>query len=465
MLDVANAVARYEPYDIRDCSKSQIAARLEVCAKCVHRRDNACALDGELLSVRARRKANGCPAGAYQALLLPPEPMKRNAVRPPQMAQLGVVRKPAGPRKLQALLLAPGLHNPGGIERWLVAMTRYIPEVSAGRVQVPAVIVRHPANADRQLISELSRYTRVVLCDETPAANSQIRQLITEADVIVASGVNVNLPAGVGNVERLIDGARCPVVFCSHSCCPYSEVLSRAARDSGLVRHWTSVGHTAKGIFPDDIADEVVAIENGAEIERCTPIRGRAWQRQQWGLRDDQMAIGFIGRLHEEKRPQAVAEALQHLPDEYVGLVYGLGIHSERIIAESQALAGDRVRFMGCTSYLGDVLAGLDVWLLASPAEGFCLARVEAQLAGVPVVSTPTGEIPRLEQEHGQLTWPLPIGAGGGQIAAVIRQATNQQFLTRQLVERARGLAWERYTAPAMAGRWVDYLQGITGAN
>lgn len=459
-FDAAAAVDAYQPFDARDCDKSQFAERLLACLGCVHRRDNLCAFDGELLAVRARRKSNGCLAGAYPALLPPDRVASIPAARPRAQA----VRPQRQPGKaLQALLLAPALHNPGGIERWLVAMTRYIPEVSAGSVQVPAVIVRHPANADRQLIDEISRYTRVVLCDDTPQVNSQIRQLIVEADVIVASGVNVNLPAGVGNVERLIDGARCPVVFCSHSCCPYSEVLSRAAMDSGLVRHWTSVGHTAKGIFPDDIADQVVAIENGAEIERCTPIRGRAWQRQQWGLRDDHVAIGFIGRLHEEKRPQAVAEALQHLPNNYVGLVYGTGIHSERIIAESQARVGDRVRFMGCTSYLGDVLAGLDLWLLASPAEGFCLARVEAQLAGVPVVSTPTGEIPRLEQEHGQLTWRVPIGASGEQIATVVHQAAVQRFQTRQLVERARLLAWQRYTAPAMAGRWVDYFRSITG--
>lgn len=477
-FNAAKAVAKYRAGDVRDCTREQFAGRLNLCALCVHRRDNVCGMNGEMVTIIGRRKASACPAGCYPALVRPLDPgrsapaashagpltrawdwVKSFFPRRVPAPSEPVVRKRTQP--IKALLIAPGLHNPGGIERWLIAMTRYVPEVSGRFVTIPAVIVRHPQGADAGLVTELSRFTRVVLCDETPQSTKLIQSLVAAADVILASGVNVNLPLGVDSVENIVSGSQCPVVFCSHSCCPYSEALSRAALESGKVRHWTSVGHTAKGIFPEAIADQVVAVENGAEIDRCTPVRGRAWQRQQWGIRDDQIVIGFVGRLHHEKRPTAVAEALQHLPAEYVGLVFGSGIHGEAVIAESESIAGDRVRFMGCVSYIGDILAGLDVWLLASPAEGFCLARVEAQLAGVSVVSTPTGEIPRLEAEHGQLTWPVPIGATGAEIAAVIQRSQANRFQARQIAERARELAWGRYTAPAMAGRWIDYFTSI----
>lgn len=233
--------------------------------------------------------------------------------------------------------------------------------------------------------------------------------------------------------------------------------------ERGRVTHWASVGHLAKGVFPDEIVDRVTIVENGAEVERCVPVRGRAWQREHWKVSSDQAVVGFIGRLSDEKRPLALAEAIAHLPQNYVGIAYGRGIHEKETMAKSIRLVGNRVRFMGNSLHIGDILAGLDVWLLASPAEGFCLARTEAHLAGVPVVSTPTGEIPRLEAEYGKLTHQIPIGADGKTIAEVVRQAIENREESILISNRAKELAWNRYTSAAMAGRWIDYLTEICG--
>jgi len=295
-------------------------------------------------------------------------------------------------------LIAPALWNLGGIERWLVAMARYLPLVSSGQVKVSSVVIQFPHTIESEMLAELSQVTTVYQWGDSRQQHAA-RSAIQQSDVAVISGM--------GDVTWCLTGFNKPAVWVSHSCCEWSERFCRTAQPTGLVTHWASVGHLSKAVFPNDLIPVVTAIENGSEIDRCTPIRGRQWQRQQWGLADDQIVVGFVGRLSDDKRPQALAEAIAHLPANYVGIAVGGGQHQAAVIEHAKQVAGDRVKFVGCLNLLGDALAAMDFGLIASEAEGFCLSRVEMQLAGLPVISTPTGEIPRLESEHGPLTWPV----------------------------------------------------------
>lgn len=365
-----------------------------------------------------------------------------------------VIHTPKPTGTLKVCLVAPALWELGGIERWLVAMARYLPMVSAGRVTVDSVLIQFPHMVGEEIRSELSQFTRVLLWGDTAEAKRTAKAALQESDIAVISGM--------GDATWCLTGYNRPAVWLSHSCCEWSERFCRTAQQTGLVTHWASVGHLAKAVFPDDLVPQVTAIENGAEIERCTPIRGREWQRQQWGIADDQSIIGYIGRLSDDKRPQALADAVAHLPDEFIGIAVGDGQHKESVIEYSRVVAGDRVKFVGRMNHLGDAMAGMDFGLIASPAEGFCLSRVEMQLAGLPIVSTPTGEIPRLEHEIGPITVPIPIGATGPEIARAILDAHANPLQTRSIAQRARQLAWDRYTSAAMAGRWIDYLDHVT---
>lgn len=349
-------------------------------------------------------------------------------------------------------LIAPALWNLGGIERWLVAMSRYLPLVSGGKTRVSSVVIQFAHMVESEMFAELSQVTTVYPWGNQ-SQQQAARNAIQQSDVAIISGM--------GDVSWCLSGFNKPAVWLSHSCCEWSERFCRTARTTGFVTHWASVGHLSKAVFPDDLIPLVTALENGSEIDRCTPIRGREWQRQQWGISDDQIIVGFVGRLSDDKRPQALAEAIAHLPSNYVGIAIGEGQHQSSILEHARKTAGDRVKFVGRLNLLGDALAAMDVGLIASEAEGFCLSRVEMQLAGLPVISTPTGEIPRLETDHGPLTWSVPIGATREQIAAVIQRAFHERSQTAEIVRRAKSLAWEKYTAAAMSGRWVDYLQSI----
>lgn len=357
---------------------------------------------------------------------------------------------------LNVVLLVPAAHNLGGIERWLIGMARYLPLVSAGKVRVSSIVVQFGDMVGNELLPQLKQVARVVQCYDTDASRAEWKSAMAESDAVIISCL------GEG-ATRFLEGYKGKAIWLSHSCCDYSKTMCRELEGKGLITHWSSVGHVAKGVFPDTLVDSVIPMENGAEVDRCAPVFGGQWQRKQWGIPQDKIIIGYIGRLHWEKRPTFLAEALVHLPENYVGVMVGSGIHEPGTREVCQNLVGDRVKFVGRMNVIGDAMAAMNFGFLASPAEGFCLSRTEMMLAGLPMFSTPTGELPRLEQQFGKLTWNIPILAPGHITANIIRTAVECDQQTKEIALRARNVSWDFYTAAAMAGRWSTWLQKIVG--
>lgn len=364
--------------------------------------------------------------------------------------------QPAGPAPLKLLLIWPWL-GMGGAERWLIAMSSMLPHISkelGGRqIVVSGVVVQWLLDLD--IYRELSQFAPVVVNRLLPASSRQIDQLVADADLIIIGGLT--------DIRRVVQLATCPVIFIAHGACSLTTQIAGNAYDMGAATHFTAVSEVSKSIYPDHVRPLCTVIENGAEIERTSPLRGRDAIRQQWGLRPDQKAIGYVGRFGPDKRSEALGEAIANLPEEYVGVLVGNGDQEQLAVKQCQELAPGRIIFGGRFRQVGDALAGLDAWLNASPSEGFCLSRIEASLAGVPVISTPTGDLPRLEQLHGQLVWTIPIGARGPEIAATIEHCFAVRDQTRDIVDRSRRLSFERYTSATMVARWVTYLRSLSG--
>ncbi len=170
------------------------------------------------------------------------------------------------------------------------------------------------------------------------------------------------------------------------------------------------------------------------------------------------IVIGYIGRLSPEKRPLAAIEAVSQLPPQYKAVVIGDGWKSEETKAAAPLLCSpDRFQFVGHSDRIGDCLSAIDVWVNASPAEGFCLSLTEAWLAGTPVASTPTGSIPELEDAHGLLTFPIPENPWPLEIAEAVYGAMSHRAITLN----ARQVAWDHFTAPAMVYRWERYINRV----
>lgn len=94
----------------------------------------------------------------------------------------------------------------------------------------------------------------------------------------------------------------------------------------------------------------------------------------------DSKIIAFIGRLNEVKRVDKLCNIVSKLDNDYELHIYGDGDRNS--IIES-----DKVKLMGSTNNVKDVLLTSSVLALTSRSEGFPMVILEAYECGVPVIA------------------------------------------------------------------------------
>ncbi|MCS7483038.1 D-inositol-3-phosphate glycosyltransferase [Umezawaea endophytica] len=217
----------------------------------------------------------------------------------------------------------------------------------------------------------------------------------------------------------------------------------------------------------DAAPEKVLTIPPGVDLERFTPgDRGAA--RAALGLRPDQVALAFVGRIQPLKAPdvllRAAAELLVRDPSLRSRLVVlvvggpsGSGLEQPRalqLLAEELGI-GDVVRFL--PPLAGDALAGLyraaDVVAVPSYNESFGLVALEAQACGTPVVAAAVGGLP-VAVRHG-VSGCLVNGHDPAEWARVLGHVAldpgRREELAGNAVAHARRFSWERTTDTLLA--------------
>ena len=143
--------------------------------------------------------------------------------------------------------------------------------------------------------------------------------------------------------------------------------------------------------------------------------------RRQWSLPDDALILLFGGRLVPEKNPLFVVEVLAKLRniDSHAFAVFaGSGSQEQPIFKRARELGVENsVRLLGWRTDLPEIMSCSDWFILPHPehpAEGFGLAVVEAQLAGLRMLLSngilndpllPTACFRRLSLAAGSTIW------------------------------------------------------------
>jgi glycosyltransferase involved in cell wall biosynthesis len=370
--------------------------------------------------------------------------------------------------------LTPSLAQPGGAERTILIMARH---ADPARLACVGVAISAYCVIDPGLGLELCRHTTIhgdppkgrhprpesVPVDaghaDLPAA---IRHACRGADVLITWG---SLTMG-----RYTDGLPIPVVCVSHC----SNAMG-AGPASGI-SHLVAVSEAARGFFAGDNRGgslPVRVIANGVEVERTCPRRGRAWQRGAWGVAAGEKVLLYLGRHAADKNPAACLRALARLPGYHRLIMIGNQSFApaepqpELVALAAELGVADRVRFLPPIGHVGDALAGADCLLHLSVREADSLVVKEAFLAGLPVVHTRVGAIPEMEAELGPVGFGVdfrpglePDGIDPAEVAHQVRMALATDA-AGEIAARMRGVAWERWTGPAMCERWADYLEEI----
>jgi glycosyltransferase involved in cell wall biosynthesis len=158
--------------------------------------------------------------------------------------------------------------------------------------------------------------------------------------------------------------------------------------------------------------------------------------------------IVSVGRLHPPKDPLTLVRALARLRGmPFEALVVGDGPDRVALEAEIRRLGlGEFVELAGERADVPDVLAGSDIFVLASRSEALPFTALEAMAAGLPVVASRVGGLAELvvEGETGLLVAPGDVAGLASAIERLVRDPGLRQRLGtagRARVQSEFGLA------------------------
>jgi glycosyltransferase involved in cell wall biosynthesis len=210
-------------------------------------------------------------------------------------------------------------------------------------------------------------------------------------------------------------------------------------------------------------AQELAALDLGAAYVEVVP-NGLSRDDADGGLDvgappalpdDGRPVLLYLGRLSWKKGVDVAIRALAQLPGRPEARLAIAGNDDEGLRPRLEALAAE----LGVTeriSFLGEVrgpaksalLATARVLLMPSISENFGMAALEAMAAGVPVVLTPGVGLAAAAEEAGAA---VACERTPQAFAAAITRLLAQPEVAREMGERGRRLAAERFSWPAIA--------------
>lgn len=355
-----------------------------------------------------------------------------------------------------------------GAERWILALVRHLdprrvfsvvgtikdapgPEPALCRraqdLDIPTCVIEAHGRLNLRAIGELVNYIRRHRIDilHTHGYKGDIVGLCAAR---IAGCRIISTPHGwstrAGWMLQLYEALdRCALGLLD-AVVPLSEDLY-----SGLSRQWwrpRKLSLIPNGVDLREI-DEAIAAASPRKIEG----RGHGFR------------IGYIGQLIARKGLDVLIRACVPLaiPEAELWIV---GEGPERSSLEHLARElglSDRVRFLGYRSDRLTLLKTFDVFVLPSLLEGIPRCVLEAMAAGVPVIAS---DIPGCQTvvEHEATGLLFPPG-DVARLAESLRMLRSDEDLSRSLAEQACTLVRSRFSAEAMAERYLELYREMVG--
>ena len=190
----------------------------------------------------------------------------------------------------------------------------------------------------------------------------------------------------------------------------------------------------------------------GIDHDRFTPARRDLAWRRSLGIGDDEVALGFLGRLVKEKGLDifaAVACELERRGVPHRVLVVGEGPARDWFAGEVP-----KAVFTGFQSGddLGRAVASMDVFFNPSVTETFGNVTTEAMAAGVPVVAArATGAVDLVEDGRtGFLVPPREVNAYADAIGRIVADPALRRAMGEAGYAAAAQYRWDRANAQVL---------------
>lgn len=198
----------------------------------------------------------------------------------------------------------------------------------------------------------------------------------------------------------------------------------------------------------------------------------RARARACLSLPEDCFAIGWVGRLSEEKGADVLLSAMALLKGHERVRAVMIGAGAERAKLERMAASlgiTDSVTWQGAVRDAGHLFSGFDAFALTSRSEGTPMVLFEAMAAGVPIVATTVGGVPDVLSEREAFL--VPPEDPPATASALLRLSTHpvsgraRVIAAEQRVRRDYGVdAWVQRHTTLYAKLSASSTARVTGA-
>lgn len=213
----------------------------------------------------------------------------------------------------------------------------------------------------------------------------------------------------------------------------HKKEASRLATDDWACSDWA-----AKWIFPQQVicAKKVKFIPNAIPVDKFDfDEEERLCYREKLGVRGT--VYGCVGRLSRAKNPMFTLETFQHIwendPQSYLVMV-GSGDMEKEVKEKAQHHPScEHILFLGMRRDIPNLLQAFDCCLMPSLLEGFPVASIEAQAAGLLVFAASDGITPQAKLTDLFHFLPLSIGPKGwaNEISKADLKRKNRQKLLK----------------------------------
>jgi glycosyltransferase involved in cell wall biosynthesis len=213
------------------------------------------------------------------------------------------------------------------------------------------------------------------------------------------------------------------------------------------------------------VGDELLAVRIGKAKQYLSIAPGIAalelvdglGVRKRFGFSQDETLVLWLGRFTQVKRPDKVVEIARLLPK--IRFVMAGG---GELLDKVKASAPGNVSFVGFQDK-NEMWSIADIALSTSDSEGMPLSLIEAQMAGVPVVSTDVGSVSEILEDG--ITGYLAgkdVKELAGKIEMVIQDLESGAKLGRAAKLRAEREFSSSVMADAHLGLYKDVLDKVS---
>jgi glycosyltransferase involved in cell wall biosynthesis len=191
-------------------------------------------------------------------------------------------------------------------------------------------------------------------------------------------------------------------------------------------------------------SEKLKLLKSGVDTSVLNPVRKNDSIRKKLNISDDELLVGFSGRLSEEKGPDIFVEIAKLSSNIKLHFVMTGGGPLEKLIIQKTKELDSKVKFhfVGLVDHVHDYISSYDLLVLPSRADGRPLVVLEALALGVPVIASKVGALPELisDGENGFLVESLDAKA----FIDLIDNIASENDLLNAMKVKARAYA-EKY--------------------